>query len=270
MLVEIYTAASATQLGPEAKDAVAVIGSQGTVGPALWAAQAGVRAVILNDAGVGKDNAGITALDYCRKLRLAAACIAAKSARISDGEDMMVRGVISHANDHAEACGVTAGQACRDAAKALRQAAPFSGTPDAGDAPQRHLLAKSNGVKVWGLDTSGLMTDEDAGHILLTGSHAGLVGGDPASANRGVMFRAIIHNDAGIGPDDSSTSRLPVLDGLGLAGATVSAASARISDARSTYEDGVLSLVNDTARAAGGAAGMAARDFVARLLEAAG
>lgn len=265
-MADILTLASATQLKGDAAGKVAVIGSQGTAGPALWAARAGVRAVIFNDAGVGKDNAGITALAYCQKLGMAAACIDARSARMSDGEDMLARGVISYANELAQRVGVFAGQSCRDAAEALRSARQFSGEPSAADEPRRHLLAERNGIKVWGLDTGGLMTDEDAGHILLTGSHGGLVGGDPASANRGVMFRAIIHNDAGIGPDDSTASRLPVLDTLGVPAALVSAASARISDARSTYHDGVLSLVNDTARAAGGSPGMSAKDFVEKLL----
>lgn len=268
-MADIITLASATQLKENAAGKVAVIGSQGTAGPALWTARVGVRAVIFNDAGVGKDDAGVTALTYCQNLGMAAACIASRSARMSDGDDMLARGVISHANTLAKALGVHPGQSCSDAAEAMCSAKQFLSEPSAADEPQRHLLTERNGVKVWGLDTGGLMTKDDAGHILLTGSHGGLVGGDPASANRGVMFRAIIHSDAGIGPDDSTTSRLPVLDTLGIPAALVSAASARISDARSTYHDGVLSLVNDAARNAGASPGMSAKDFVEKLLDGA-
>ena len=63
-------------------------------------------------------------------------------------------------------------------------------------------------------------------------------------------------------------SRLPALDARGIAAATVAAASARIGDARSTYEDGILSRVNARAAALGLAPGMPARDAVAILRRA--
>ena len=49
---------------------------------------------------------------------------------------------------------------------------------------------------------------------------------------------------------------------------TVAADSARIGDARSTYEDGVISRVNATAAAFGLRDGISARDFVAGLRRA--
>ena len=58
-------------------------------------------------------------------------------------------------------------------------------------------------------------------------------------------------------------TRLPALDARGIAAATVAAASARIGDARSTYEDGILSRVNRGAAALGIAPGISAREFVA-------
>jgi hypothetical protein len=63
-------------------------------------------------------------------------------------------------------------------------------------------------------------------------------------------------------------SRLPALDRRGIAAATVSAASARIGDARSTYEDGVLSRVNARAAALGLRPEMTAREAVAILRRA--
>jgi hypothetical protein len=63
-------------------------------------------------------------------------------------------------------------------------------------------------------------------------------------------------------------SRLPALDDRGIAAATVAAASARIGDARSTYEDGILSRVNTRAMAFGLAPGMPAREAVAILRRA--
>jgi hypothetical protein len=60
-------------------------------------------------------------------------------------------------------------------------------------------------------------------------------------------------------------SRLPALAARGIPAATVSAASARIGNARSTYEDGVISRVNARATALGLHAGVSTREFVARL-----
>lgn len=259
---------SATHLDEGCRGSVVVAASQGSAGPAYGIARRGARAIILNDSGVGKDDAGIAALPYCQAIGMAAATIDYRSARISDGADMMRRGVISHVNQAAAGCGCAPGQPCAEAASRLtRAAAPHAGPP-ATAAPGRHLLDERAGIRVWGLDTTGLIVPDDEGHIVLTGSHGGLVGGDPNSATRGVRVLAAVFHDAGICPDGSSTSRLPALDGEGIAAATVSAASARISDARSVHDDGVLSLVNDTARSLGAAVGMPARDFVARLLAA--
>jgi len=72
-----------------------------------------------------------------------------------------------------------------------------------------------------------------------------------------------LFTDAGIGVDEAGVTRLPALEARGIAAGTVAAASARIGDARSTYEDGILSRVNRRASALGIVPGMAAREFVA-------
>jgi hypothetical protein len=103
---------------------------------------------------------------------------------------------------------------------------------------------------------------EDAGAVVVTASHGGLVGGDPAMALRTDAFAALF-NDAGIGIEQAGIARLAALDARGIAAAAVGAASARIGEARSTLDDGVLSAVNGTAAALGAAVGARARDVVA-------
>ena len=56
------------------------------------------RAVIFNDAGLGKENAGIAALDMMEKKNVAAATVSHNTARIGDGLDTWENGVISHVN----------------------------------------------------------------------------------------------------------------------------------------------------------------------------
>ncbi len=89
---------------------------------------------------------------------------------------------------------------------------------------------------------------------MIVGSHGALLGGDPATAF-GVDALAAVFHDAGIGIDEAGIARLPALDARGIAAMTVDTASARIGDARNTYERGVISRVNRTAAARGIAVG---------------
>jgi hypothetical protein len=259
----IIVADSITRVGErEARGAVVVNASHGGIYAAYLAAKLGAAAAIFNDAGVGRDRAGIAGLDYLQELGIAAATVGHYTARIGDGADMMARGVITHANRLAEASGCRPGMQCREAAAAL-QAAPSAGhlPPPALEAA---FLLIPEPPPVWALDSASLVAPEHRDAIVITGSHGGLLGGRPETALK-YDVRAAFYNDAGIGIDEAGVSRLPALDQRGIAAATVSAASARIGDARSTYEDGILSRVNTSAAAFGLAPGMPAREAVAML-----
>src|SRR6476646_683366 len=122
MPASIVTADSITRIGAEAAGAVVVNASHGGIYAAYLAAKLQAAAAIFNDAGVGRDRAGIGGLDYLQDIGIAAATVGHDTARIGDGADMMARGVITHANGLAASLGVSLGQACRDAATALQQA----------------------------------------------------------------------------------------------------------------------------------------------------
>jgi len=108
---------------------------------------------------------------------------------------------------------------------------------------------------------AALVGAAQVGKIVVTGSHGGLLGGRPETALK-IDALAALFNDAGIGIDEAGVTRLPALDGRGIAAGTVAATSARIGDARSTYDDGILTRVNRRATALGIAPGMTARQFV--------
>lgn len=118
----VIEADSATRLFEEHRGQVVICGSHGGTYPAFRAAAAGLRAVILNDAGGGLDQAGLACLDYCEKLGMAAATCSHDSARIGDAGDMSRRGRISHVNRIAEGLGSAAGQRVSKAAELLRNA----------------------------------------------------------------------------------------------------------------------------------------------------
>jgi uncharacterized protein YunC (DUF1805 family) len=258
----IVTADSITRIAEEARGAVVVNASHGGVYAAYLAARLGAAAAIFNDAGVGHDRAGIGGLDYLEALGIPAATVGHMTARIGDGGDMLMRGIISHANPLAMALGVRPGMTCHDAATALTRAEPARHMPP--PALEAAFLLVSEKPQVWALDSASLVAPEHHDAIVVTGSHGGLLGGRPETALK-YDVRAAFYNDAGIGIDEAGVSRLQALDLRAIAAATVSAASARIGDARSTYEDGVLSRVNRRAASLGLMPGMTARDAVAIL-----
>jgi hypothetical protein len=239
---------------------VIVAASHGAVYAAYLAAKAGARAVILNDASVGRDRAGISGLDYLAGFGIPAATIAHDSARIGDGADMLARGRISHVNDPARALGLAPGQSCRDAAARLRAAKPHTVTVPTID--ETRALVHPGPPQVWAIDSASLLRPEDKDAIVITGSHGAVLGGQPASALK-YDVRAALFSDAGVGIDRAGISRLPALAARGIPAATVSAASARIGDAKSLWRDGVVSHVNDVAAAEGAAPGMTTQAFVA-------
>lgn len=239
-------------------------GSHGGRYAGYLAARAGVRAVILNDAGVGLHAAGIGALPFCQSIGVTAAAVAYTSARIGDAEDMLAHGVISYVNVAAAGLGVVAGVTCARAAERLQDAPAADG--ECPDYEEARTVAGVNGhgLRIVCVDSVSLVADADAGHIVVSGSHGGVVSGQRGLAIR-VAAAAAFYNDAGIGKDEAGVSRLPVLDERSIAAATVDTATARIGDGLSTLEDGILSRVNATAAALGMRPGMSARDAVERV-----
>jgi len=255
----VLIADSITRVGADAAGAVVINGSHGGIYAAYSAAKLRVAAAVFNDAGVGRDKAGIAGLDYLAGLAIPAAAVGHETARIGDGSDMIARGIITHANPPADALGCRPGMTCQDAAAALQQAEPSLREPP--PALEAAFLLIAEAPAVWALDSASLVGAEQAGTIVVTGSHGGLLGGSPETALK-IDALAALFNDAGIGIDEAGVTRLPALDGRGIAAGTVAATSARIGDARSTYEDGILTRVNQRAAALGIGPGMTAREFV--------
>lgn len=262
--MSLHLADSITKLPEGVAGNVVVSGSHGGVYAASLAARARCRAVILNDAGIGRDRAGIGGLTYCAELGMAAAAVDHSSARIGDAADMLAHGRISHANEVAVAAGVQPGQPCAEAARLLEAAPNWSGLPQ--EVPEaREVLDLGGGRLVVLIDSASLVKPEDEGQIVITGSHGALFGGDPKNA-LGVNAFAAFFNDAGIGPGAIGITRLPALERRGIAAATVAAASARIGEARSTFEHGIIGHANPRALAQGAEIGEPLRAFVERLV----
>src|SRR5580704_1541896 len=196
MAAAIITADSITRIADEASGAVVVNASHGGIYAAYLAAKLHAAAAIFNDAGVGRDRAGISGLDYLQQLGIAAATVGHDTARIGDGADMMSSGVITHANAIAASLGVSPGQSCRDAATALQQARPVHRA--APEALEGSFLLIAEAPSVWALDSASLVLPDHKDSIVVTGSHGGVLGNRPETALKYDVLGAL-YNDANIG-----------------------------------------------------------------------
>jgi hypothetical protein len=257
---------SATQLDASSRGKVVVCGSHGGLYAAWLAANARVRGAVLNDAGIGKNSAGIAGVMWLGGLGIGACAIDHRSARIADGADMLESGKVSMVNDVAASYGCLPGHSCRQVAQILLEKAgeePAAEIPEIGETRLR--IANTGHREVWALDSVSLARPEDRRCILVTGSHGALLASQRDAALEVDVFAAFF-NDAGGGKDGAGYSRLPALDERSVAGATVSCQTARIGDGRTTYDTGVLSRINEVARRLELREGMSTRDAVARLL----
>lgn len=263
--VRIIVTPSSTRLPPETRDSVVVSGSHAAIFTIYLSARAGARAAIQHDAGVGRDQAGISGLPWAETLGMAVAAVAANSARIGDGDDMMRRGIVSRVNRIAAGCGVKSGMTCRDAAERLRNAPPPHTSPGAREETRYvHERAEGGRCGIASVDSVALMTAQDEGQVMATGSHSALPAGEYIAKIRPKLS---LGNDASMGIENAGIAALQVLGRAGIAAAAVSSMSARIGDGRSTLLEGVISALNREAELLGGKIGMQALDL-ARLAAA--
>ncbi len=260
---------SVTHMKAEHAGAAVVAASHGGRYAGWYAATMRAGAVILNDAGIGREFAGIAGLGLLADHGIPAACLWHRSARIGQGQHSYEHGRLSFVNEPAVQLGVAAGMSCAEALAIMSKAAKV---PTSKPAPELEVRVERPelgraGVRVIVLDSISLVTPDDIGHIAVSASHGGLLGGNPETPVKYPVF-AVVVNDADRGIDDAGVSRLPALDAMGIAGACVSAFSARIGDGRSTLDDGYISTVNAIAVRHGGAIGQSCRAFVAAMVEA--
>ena len=98
------------------------------------------------------------------------------------------------------------------------------------------------------VDSITELQPRDAGCLAVSGSHGGRSSARYALATRPLLS---VFNDAGGGRDAAGIAALELLQAQELAACTVAHHSARIGEARSTLDDGLLSHVNSAAQALG-------------------
>jgi SAM-dependent methyltransferase len=118
--------------------------------------------------------------------------------------------------------------------------------------PERQAMGALGGRPLLLMDSISSLHPEDAGCVVVSGSHGGASAGRLA---RGRGLAAAVFNDAGVGKDGAGVAALAMLEEDGTPAAAVGHLSARIGDARDAWEHGVVSHANGPARALGLAPG---------------
>ena len=126
-------------------------------------------------------------------------------------------------------------------------------------------VARGRSGTVLLMDSITLVTPDDAGAMVVCGSHGGSSSAEFALE---VPLALVVFNDAGVGKDEAGIAALARLQQHGVPAATVAHTSARIGDARDSWESGIVSHVNPAARALGLAPGQPLQATLRRMVAA--
>ena len=131
-------------------------------------------------------------------------------------------------------------------------------------AEEKKIVKEAGGRKIVVADSAAAMDESTKGDVFVDGSHCGINVGE-MTIHSGVG--AMIGNDAGMGKNDAGIAALKMCDEKGIPAAAVAAMSAKIGNGMSTYEQGKVSVANETAQKLGVSAGMSAKEAADKLLE---
>jgi len=110
---------SITQATPGDAGAYVVSGSHGGASSGAFALEVPFGGVFFNDAGVGKEGAGVVALEMLQERGIPAGTVAHTSARIGDARDAWENGVLSKCNAAATELGLAPGARLKSALSSL-------------------------------------------------------------------------------------------------------------------------------------------------------
>ncbi|HSV80368.1 MAG TPA: hypothetical protein VLK85_14335 [Ramlibacter sp.] len=255
---------------PADRGHVIVTGSHGGRSAGEYAARVAPLAAVANDAGMGKNQAGIAGLRALDSRRIIGIGVSHTSARIGEGLDGWEHGRVSYVNETGARAGVHEGALLREALEALLRRSPLDtmiAPEDGGEwvagSMRREIVLEDSGLRVLALDSASLLQPQDEGQIVIAAGNGGLESG---MLTRRFRCALAAFNDAGIGKDGAGVAGLGVLDQAGLPGLGVSHLSAEISDGMDTWNHGVISTVNEAAAARGIRVGESVQAAVQRLL----
>ena len=222
----------------------------------------GVKAVIATDAGIGKDDAGISGLKHGEQIGVPVATIAAMSAETSNGRSTLL-GEISRANAQARALGVAPGMVAYEAAARLAEASSGKPIPTPLGAEEAPVVVEETARgRIWATPGTTAIKDQIPNDVICSGANSSRVFSDGVLR---MAAKGAIANDAGIAKNNTAVEGVKLLGERGIPAAAAATMSARLGEGLSTWNDGIISVVNPVAAARGVKVGMSAKE-AARLI----
>lgn len=220
-----------------------------------------IKAVFLNNAGVGKNQAGIRGLIYYQAENILACAVDHNSAEIGIAQDTWNSGIISHTGLQAEEVGIKVGDSVKEAVTKIINSITFPleikknkdvislANEEKEDTSKVDLKKQTqtqvDGVKIIVTDSITFLNEKNSGDIVVCGSHGGLSAGHYAQ-KYGV--KAVFFNDAGIGKNNAGIKSLELLNDAGILACTVNCMSAEIFNGHDSLNYGIISVCNKLAK----------------------
>ncbi len=218
-----------------------------------------VKAVFLNNAGIGKNQAGIRGLIHYEAENILAFAVDHNSAEIGVARDTLENGIISHMNSPAQEHGIKTGESVKEAVSKIiniidhpastQKNNGFEFPVDEGRTSKVDLKKQTqihiDGVSITIADSITFLNENNAGDIVVCGSHGGLSAGEYAQKHR---VKAVFFNDAGIGKNNAGVKSLDSLSDAGILACTVDCMSAEIFNGHDMLENGIITVCNQLAK----------------------
>lgn len=221
-----------------------------------------VLAVFLNNAGIGKNRAGVRGLTHYEAENILACAVDRNSAEIGIARDTWESGIISHTSPQAEAAGIQIGDSVKEAVAKIRNSIKLLSstkkskdfesqlTGEAKDNNNKVDLKKQTQTQVDGVvitvtDSITFLNESNSGDIVVCGSHGGLSAGDYAQKRH---VKAVFFNDAGIGKNNAGIKSLEPLNDAGILACTVDCMSAEIFNGQDALANGIITVCNQLAK----------------------
>lgn len=220
-----------------------------------------VKAVFLNNAGIGKNQAGISGLPHYEAEGILACAVCHNSAEIGIAQDTWECGIISHLNASAEAAGIQIGDSVKKAVAKIIQTVDLSSFTQKKKNTESIITIKEENciktviqkqfqthvddVQITVADSITFLNEQNAGEIVVCGSHGGASAGHYAQKHK---LKAVFFNDAGIGKNNAGIKSLDPLSDAGILACTVNCMSAEIFNGQDILENGVISTCNELAK----------------------
>lgn len=221
-----------------------------------------VKAVFLNNAGIGKNQAGISGLVHYETENILACAVDCNSAEIGVARDTWESGIISHTNNLAVKAGIQTGDSVQEAVakiinlidlpssiqinkhfeSVVKEKQESTGKVDL----QKQIQIQIEGVSITVTDSITFLNENNAGDIVVCGSHGGISAGHYAQKHG---LKAVFFNDAGIGKNNAGIKGLDGLNDAGIIACTVDCMSAEIFNGQDTLDNGIITVCNQLAKA---------------------